>query len=121
MKRLDERIFTLSSIFYFSALSYCDMFLKVYPHAIKFLLQTLDLSNFSVCDGDAAVFRGRRQPLMKLGSIDYCCMRLEETSEIGHFRVPPGPRYQNEVRCSTFDMKMIFHSHANKTHFHKKS
>ena len=32
----------------------------------------------------------------------------------------PGPLYQNEVKCSTFDMKIIFHSHANKTHFHKK-
>ena len=31
------------------------------------------------------------------------------------------PRYQNEVKCSAFDMEMIFHSHANKTHFHKKS
>ena len=33
----------------------------------------------------------------------------------------PGPLHQNEVRCSTFDMEMIFHSHANKTHFQKKS
>ena len=32
----------------------------------------------------------------------------------------PGPLYQNEVKCSAFDMKMIFHSHANKTYFHKK-
>ena len=32
----------------------------------------------------------------------------------------PGPLYQNEVRRSTFDMEMMFHSHANKTHFHKK-
>ena len=31
-----------------------------------------------------------------------------------------GPLYQNEVKCSTFDMEMIFHSHANNTHFHKK-
>ena len=23
--------------------------------------------------------------------------------------------------CSAFDLEMIFHSHANKTHFHKKS
>ena len=23
-------------------------------------------------------------------------------------------------RCSAFDMEIIFHSHANKTHFHKK-
>ena len=28
--------------------------------------------------------------------------------------------YQNEVKCSAFDMHMIFHSHANKAHFHKK-
>ena len=32
----------------------------------------------------------------------------------------PGPLYQNEVKCSAFDMEMIFHSHANKTHFHEK-
>ena len=37
------------------------------------------------------------------------------------FPSSPGPLYQNEVRCSTFDMEMIFHSHANKTHFHKNS
>ena len=37
------------------------------------------------------------------------------------FPSSPGPLYQNEVRCSTLDMEMIFHSHANKTHFHKKS
>ena len=30
------------------------------------------------------------------------------------------PLYQNEVRCSAFDMEMIFHSHANKIHFHNK-
>ena len=39
---------------------------------------------------------------------------------IGHLPSFPGPLYQNEVKCSTFDMEMIFHSHANKTHFHKK-
>ena len=39
---------------------------------------------------------------------------------IGHFRVPPEPLYQNDFKCSAFDMKMIFHSHASKTHFHKK-
>ena len=32
----------------------------------------------------------------------------------------PGPLYQNEVKCSAFDMQTIFHSHANKTNFHKK-
>ena len=35
---------------------------------------------------------------------------------------PSSPRhlYQNEVKSSAFDMEMIFHSHANKTHFDKK-
>ena len=40
---------------------------------------------------------------------------------ISHVRVPPGPLCQNEVKCSAFDMETIFHSHANKTHFHKKA
>ena len=31
-----------------------------------------------------------------------------------------GPLFQSEGRCSTFDMEIIFHSHANKTDFHKK-
>ena len=30
------------------------------------------------------------------------------------------PLYQNEVKCSAFDMEMIVSSHASKTHFHKK-
>ena len=29
------------------------------------------------------------------------------------FPSSPGHLYQNEVRCSTFDMEMIFHSYAN--------
>ena len=32
----------------------------------------------------------------------------------------PGPLFQNEGRCSAFDMEITFHSHANKTHFYKK-
>ena len=32
----------------------------------------------------------------------------------------PGPLFQKEGRFSAFDTKIIFHSHANKTHFHKK-
>ena len=31
-----------------------------------------------------------------------------------------GPLFQNKVKCSTFYMEMIFHSHANKSHFHKR-
>ena len=36
------------------------------------------------------------------------------------FASSPGPLFQNEGRSSAFDMVIIFHSHANKTHFHKK-
>ena len=36
------------------------------------------------------------------------------------FPSSPGPLFQNEGSCSAFDMEMIFHSHANITHFHKK-
>ena len=36
------------------------------------------------------------------------------------FPSSPGPLYQNKVKSSAFDMQMIFHSHANKTHFRKK-
>ena len=36
------------------------------------------------------------------------------------FPSSPGPLNQNEVKCSAIDMQMIFHSHANKTRFHKK-
>ena len=30
------------------------------------------------------------------------------------------PLFQGEAKCLAFDMKMIFHFHANKAHFHKK-
>ena len=36
------------------------------------------------------------------------------------FNLVKGPLFQNEGRCSAFDMEISFHSHANKTHFHKK-
>ena len=36
------------------------------------------------------------------------------------FPSSPGPLYQNEVKCSALDIKMIFHSHTNETHFYKK-
>ena len=47
---------------------------------------------------------------------DYVTVKTENRS----FPSSPGPLYQNEVKCSAFDMEMIFHSHANKTHFYKK-
>ena len=36
------------------------------------------------------------------------------------FPSSPGSLLQNEGRCSAFHVEIIFHSHANKTHFHKK-
>ena len=36
------------------------------------------------------------------------------------FPSSPGPLFQNEGRCSAFDIEISFHSHVNKTHFHKK-
>ena len=30
------------------------------------------------------------------------------------------PLHLNEVKCSAFDMEMIFHCQSNKTHLHKK-
>ena len=38
----------------------------------------------------------------------------------GPFPSSRGPLFQNEGRCSAFDMEIIFHSHASKTHLHKK-
>ena len=30
------------------------------------------------------------------------------------------PLFQRQAKCEAIDMKIIFYSHANKTHFHKK-
>ena len=32
----------------------------------------------------------------------------------------PKPQFQSEAKCEAFDMKTIFNSYANKSHFHKK-
>ena len=40
--------------------------------------------------------------------------RAKCTTLIGHFRAV-------SKKCSAFDMEMIFHSYANKTHCHKKA
>ena len=37
------------------------------------------------------------------------------------FLSSPEPLYQNEVKCSAFDMEIVFHSDADKTHFHKNA
>ena len=36
------------------------------------------------------------------------------------FRSSPRPLFQNEGRCSAFDLEIIFHSHANKLIFTRK-
>ena len=36
------------------------------------------------------------------------------------FPSSPGPLFQNEGNCAAFDIDIIFHSQANRTHFHKK-
>ena len=30
------------------------------------------------------------------------------------------PLFQSEAKCEAIDLKMIFYSHANRTHFHNK-
>ena len=48
-------------------------------------------------------------------------MSLEVPSESNRpFPSSPGPLYRKQVKCLTFDMEMIFHFHANETHFHKE-
>ena len=77
-------------------------------------------------------------PLQKLDFWDFCQRRGEtigqQLTDVSPVTIPetiagrgeqaisefPGPLYQNEVKCSTFDIEMIFHIYANKTHFHKK-
>ena len=36
------------------------------------------------------------------------------------FPSSPEPLYQNEVKCSAFDMEIIIHSYVNKTYFRRK-
>ena len=48
------------------------------------------------------------------------CRRLFNGVGNRPFPSSPGPLFQNEGRCSAFDMEIIFRSHTNKAHFHKK-
>ena len=59
-------------------------------------------------------------PCYLVGRIPGKCCLPSSTTFNRLFPSSPRPLYQNEGRCSAFDMEMIFHSHANKTHFHKK-
>ena len=53
---------------------------------------------------------------------DTSLLRLDQVTrkEYAISEFPPGPLFQNEGWCSAFDMEINFHSHVNKTHFHKK-
>ena len=60
------------------------------------------------------------------GGVAKCGLVSHDMSRTGYFynwpfQSSPGPLFQNEGRCSSFDMEIIFHSHANITHFQKKS
>ena len=51
---------------------------------------------------------------------DYVNKKSAKTISNRPFPSSPEPLFQNEGRCSAFGMEIIFHSHAKKTHFHKK-
>jgi len=78
---------------------------------VKHVERTLVLS-FPASRGDFSLLFGGRIP-------GKCCFPSSTTFN-RPFPSSPGPLHQNEGRCSAFDMEIIFHSHANKTHFHKK-
>ena len=46
-----------------------------------------------------------------------CCIVLFQALFDGPFTSCPQPLFQSEAKCRATDMKMIFHSHVNKTHF----
>ena len=59
----------------------------------------------------------KTRPIYLCKDLWYC---YQEQGKNRPFPSYPWPLYQNEVKCSAFDMEIIFHSHANKFHFHKK-
>ena len=63
--------------------------------------------------------RWREEPEGKCSITDECAY-VKKNIPNRPFPSSPGPLFQNDGRCSAFDMKIIFHSRANKTHFHKK-
>ena len=40
--------------------------------------------------------------------------------QMGNFRVAPSLCFKPRLSANPIDMKMIFYSHANETHFHEK-
>ena len=48
-------------------------------------------------------------------------IKAQQTILNSPFPSSPEPLFQNEGRCSAFDMEISFYSHAKKTHFQKKN
>ena len=63
------------------------------------------------------ILAGTIPVLFQVCVTDRNCTRSPDQYAISEF---PGPLYQNEVKCSASDKELIFHSHADKKHFHKK-
>ena len=80
-------------------------------NALRFLLCSIILTWFHL-------LKNGREGL-KLAGIKDGFQEVEKP-----FPSSSGSPYQNEIKCYAFDMEWylqgIFHSHANKTHFHKK-
>ena len=59
----------------------------------------------------------------KEAEIHTCIFLISSSSFLGMLRTnwpfpsSPGPLYQNEVKCSAFDMETIFHCRVNKNSF----
>ena len=57
----------------------------------------------------------------KQATTKFCSLSKLEVLSSSPLGQSSSPRlFQNERRCSAFDMEIIFHFHANKTHFQKK-
>ena len=92
-------------------------------YTVHFTLQWTTLEFWTVWHRYFVISRGSSSP----GLLQSTPLPFSEANTTGTrsssstpFPSSTGPLYQNEVKCSAFNMKMIFHSHANETHFHKK-
>ena len=66
-------------------------------------------------------FKGKGlNPTGLVWNTNMAAVLLFRNTNVALLTFSPGPLFQNEVKCSAFDMEIIFHSHSNKTHFHKK-
>ena len=48
---------------------------------------------------------------------------MDSSPETFNYRPFPSclkPLFQSKAKCEAIDLKMIFYSHANRTHFHNK-